>query len=65
MYKFDFTGKVALVTGGAEGLGKEFVQTIAQQGADVAFCDVQDEKGQETAKEISELTGKWLKWCRK
>lgn len=37
MFKFDFTGKTALVTGGAEGLGKEFVQTLAEQGADVAF----------------------------
>lgn len=62
MYKFDFTGKVALVTGAAEGLGKEFVQTIAEQGADVAMCDVQDEKGEATAKELADLTGKKIKY---
>ena len=62
MYKFDFSGKVALVTGAAEGLGKEFVQTIAEQGADVAMCDVQDEKGEATAKELVELTGKKIKY---
>ena len=62
MFKFDFTGKVALVTGGAEGLGKEFVQTLAEQGADVAFCDVQDEKGKATEKELAEKTGKKIKY---
>ncbi len=62
MFKFDFTGKTALVTGGAEGLGKEFVQTLAEQGADVAFCDVQDEKGLATEKELAELTGKKIKY---
>lgn len=62
MFKFDFTGKVALVTGGAEGLGKEFVQTIAEQGSDVAFCDIKDEEGKATEKELAEKTGKKIKY---
>ncbi len=61
MYKFDFTGKVALITGGAKGLGKEYVQTFAEQGADVALFDADLKLAQETAKEIATLTGKKIR----
>jgi 3-oxoacyl-[acyl-carrier protein] reductase len=36
----DLTGKAALVTGGARGIGKAICLTLARQGADVAFVDV-------------------------
>ena len=32
---FDFTGKVALVTGGSRGLGYEMVKAFAARGADL------------------------------
>ena len=46
MYKFhnDLTGKVALVTGGAIGLGNEYVETLASKGCDVAILDINYEK---------------------
>lgn len=40
----DLTGKVALITGAAAGLGAGFARTLADAGADIAICDVQEEK---------------------
>jgi len=37
--------RVAFVSGGATGLGAEFVAQLAAQGARVAFVDVQDGTG--------------------
>ncbi|MFH1074715.1 MAG: 3-oxoacyl-[acyl-carrier-protein] reductase [Candidatus Firestonebacteria bacterium] len=48
-------GKVALVTGAAQGIGKAIAETLAKEGADVAICDVNIEKAEETAKELAAL----------
>jgi len=61
MMKFDLTGKVTFITGGANGIGKEFVQLFAEQGSDIAFCDVDDDLLAQTEKEVSALTGKRIK----
>src|SRR5438477_9482788 len=34
---FDLTGKVALVTGGSKGLGKEMARGLAEAGADIVI----------------------------
>src|SRR4051794_5474064 len=52
------TGKKAMVTGGAQGIGKAIVQIYAENGADVAVCDLNEALATETAAEIAKLTGR-------
>ncbi len=46
------TGKKALVTGAAQGIGRDIALALAEDGADVAICDVNLEAAQKTASEI-------------
>lgn len=45
-------GKVALVTGAAQGIGKAIALLLARNGADIVVSDINLEKAEETAKEI-------------
>ena len=49
---FDLTGKKALVTGGAVGIGRGCAVGLAKAGADVAIVDVNEAAGAKTAEEI-------------
>ncbi|MEE0805646.1 MAG: SDR family NAD(P)-dependent oxidoreductase, partial [Prevotellamassilia sp.] len=50
------TGKTALITGAARGIGKAIALKFAQEGANIAFTDlVIDENGKQTEAEISAL----------
>ena len=46
------SGKVAIVTGGASGIGAETARTFASHGASMVLCDLQDELGLMLAGEI-------------
>lgn len=48
-------GKTAVVTGGGQGIGKSICLGLAQQGADIALCDINLETATETAEAIRAL----------
>jgi NAD(P)-dependent dehydrogenase (short-subunit alcohol dehydrogenase family) len=57
---FDFTGKVALVTGGSRGLGYQMVKAFAARGADVIIASRKIEACEAVAEECRELGRKAL-----
>ena len=44
----DFSGKIAVVTGGGNGMGRELTKQLAEAGCSVAICDISDEDMAET-----------------
>ena len=48
-----FAGKVALVTGGARGMGAEHVRRLTSEGAQVTVTDVLDAQGEELVAELA------------
>jgi len=55
MCSLSLEGKVALITGGARGIGKEIALLFAKEGSDVALCDIDLKEAEQTAKEIQAL----------
>ena len=49
---FDLSGKKAMVTGAAVGIGRACATALAQAGADVAILDRNEKVGQKTAQEL-------------
>jgi len=49
--------RVALVTGGASGIGQATVHLFAREGAKVAIADLQVEEGQETVDQVKHAGG--------
>jgi 3-oxoacyl-[acyl-carrier protein] reductase len=49
-----FAGKVAFVTGGSRGIGKGIVELFAQEGAKVAFIDLDEAALEQTTAELKE-----------
>ena len=61
MLKVDFCsleGRVAVVTGGARGIGRAIVEKLAGLGANVVIADMLVELAEKSANEIHEITGR-------
>lgn len=52
--------KIAIVTGGAQGIGKEYSIGIAREGAVVVIADIDEQKGRDVVQSIEESGGKAL-----
>ncbi len=51
----DLTGKVAIVTGGATGIGRQMAEGLAEAGADVVVCARKPERCEQAAEELRTL----------
>ena len=59
--KFRLDGKVALVTGGARGLGLTIATALAEAGADIALAGRSRETGEHAAADIARTTGRTVR----
>jgi 3-oxoacyl-[acyl-carrier protein] reductase len=57
-------GRVAVVTGGARGIGRAIVEKLASLGADVVIADMLDELAEKSAEEISQITNTRIRAVR-
>ena len=51
---FDLKDNIAVVTGGASGIGQGIAEMLAKAGARVMICDIDEDKGTATAKSIAD-----------
>src|SRR6202048_1398163 len=52
------SGKVAVVTGGASGIGEACAETLAREGASVLVTDIADALGKAVVERIAKAGGK-------
>jgi NAD(P)-dependent dehydrogenase (short-subunit alcohol dehydrogenase family) len=52
---FDLTGRVAIVTGGSIGLGRQIAEGLAEAGAQLVLCARNEERCRQAAEELQQL----------
>ena len=57
----DFSGKLAVITGGGTGMGRELAKQLVELGCDVAMCDVMADNMNETLRQCQETAPQGVK----
>lgn len=57
---FDLSGRVAIVTGGSIGLGRQMAESLAEMGADIVLCARKKDRCEQTAEELKKLGAETL-----
>ena len=57
---FDLTGRVAIVTGGSIGLGRQMAEGLAEMGANLVLCARKKERCEQAATQLQALGVKTL-----
>src|ERR1700726_3218434 len=57
---FDLTGRVAIITGGSVGLGRQMAEGLAEMGANLVLCARKKERCEQAATELQKLGVKTL-----
>lgn len=52
---FDLSGRVAIITGGSIGLGRQMAEGLADMGANIVLCARKKERCEQTAEELKRL----------
>ncbi len=52
---FDLSGRVAIITGGSIGLGRQMAEALAEMGANLVLCARKKERCEEAAQELEKL----------
>src|SRR6202008_2391776 len=53
-----YEGRVAIVTGAAQGLGRVIARRLAEEGARVVVADIQEDRVKATAAQLQKETGR-------
>jgi NADP-dependent 3-hydroxy acid dehydrogenase YdfG len=52
---FDITGRVAIITGGSVGLGRQMAEGLAEMGANLVLCARKKDRCEQAAHELKQL----------